>query len=186
MQLTFHAHQTLVQRFGQAQSIVRDCFVFRDKSAPLPAKSCASCIKMSPSVSSRSLSFVVLSERGFFCAGYLDPRLIWRRLGIVVVVPVPPLVRLGLWITLGRVLPRLLTAKRRDIEIAPDGSHSLVAPLVDEIRAEHLVAVAKEHVMAVPLIDAEVHVEAVGDRVPRNLLPPHPRFQECDVRLCGA
>ena len=25
MQLTFHAHQTLVQRFGQAQSIVRDC-----------------------------------------------------------------------------------------------------------------------------------------------------------------
>src|SRR4051812_35336992 len=46
---------------------------------------------------------VVLSEGGFSSVGHLDPLLVRRGLGVVVVVPVPPLVRRGLWITLGRV-----------------------------------------------------------------------------------
>jgi hypothetical protein len=47
---------------------------------------------------------------------------------------------------------------------------------------KHALAVAEEHVMAVPLIHAEVDVEAVGDGVPGHL-PAHPRLQARDVRL---
>ena len=44
------------------------------------------------------------------------------------------------------------------------------------------VAVAEERVVAVPLVHAEVGVEAVGDGVPGHL-PAHPRLQARDVRL---
>src|SRR6516225_3824221 len=113
---------------------------------------------------------------------YVDPLRVRRGLGVVVVVPVPPLVRRGLGVTLWRVLPNLLTAERRDIEVVPGGPHRLVAAAVNEVCAEHPLAVAEKHVVAVPLVHAEVCVEAVYDRVPGHL-PAHPRLQERDVRL---
>src|SRR5690348_8422905 len=61
-----------------------------------------------------------------------------RGFGDVVVVPVPPLVRRALRVTRWRVLPRLLAAERRGIEVAPDASHRLVAAVVDEVGAKHL------------------------------------------------
>src|SRR5579872_5626289 len=97
-------------------------------------------------------------------------------------MPVPPLVRWRLRIPLGRVLPRLLAAERREVEVAPDGAHRFITAVVDEVRAEDLVSVAEEHVVAVPFIDAEVFVEAVGDRVPGNV-PAHALFESRDVRL---
>ncbi len=63
--------------------------------------------------------------------------------------------------------------------------HRLVAAVVDEVCAEHPLAVAEEHVVAVPFIDAEVLVEAVGDGVPGHL-PAHPFLPACDVRLWRA
>src|SRR5438105_2349716 len=53
---------------------------------------------------------------------------------------------------------------------------------LDDSGREHPLAVAEEHVVAVPFIDAEVRVEAVGDGVPGHL-PAHPRLQARDVRL---
>src|ERR1700691_1218238 len=105
-----------------------------------------------------------------------------RWFGVVVVVPVPPLVRRGLRVTLWRVLPHLLTAEWREVEVAPCTSHRLVPAVVDEVCAEHFITVAEEHVVAVPLVDAEVFVEAVSHRVPRHL-PTHPCLQTGDVRL---
>src|SRR5579864_2650468 len=70
----------------------------------------------------------------------IDPLRVRHGLGIVVVVPVPPLVRRSLRVTLRRVLPSLLTAERCDVEVAPSGSHRLIATAVYEICAEHLVA----------------------------------------------
>src|SRR5260370_28336690 len=128
---------------------------------------------------------VALSEGGFSSVGHLDPLRIRRGLGVVVVVPVPPLVCRGLGVTLWRVLPGLLTAERRHIEVAPGGSHRLVAAAVDEVCAEHPLAVADECIVAVPLVDAEVHIEAVGDGVPGHL-PAHPRLQARAVRLLRA
>src|SRR5213082_3616609 len=101
------------------------------------------------------------------------------------VVPDPPLVRRGLWITLRRVLPLLLAPERSDIEVVPGIPHLLVAAVVDEVGAEHAVAVADERVRAVPLVHAEVGVEAIRDGVPRHL-PAHSRLQARDVRLRGA
>src|SRR5215472_16172797 len=97
------------------------------------------------------MSFVVLSlrtrscfrfclalSRGFVRVGYyVDPLRVRQGLGVVVVVPVPPLVRRGLGVTLRRVLPSLLTTERRDVEVAPGGPHRLVAAVVDEVCAEH-------------------------------------------------
>ena len=60
--------------------------------------------------------------------------------------------------------------------------HRLVAAAVDEVGAEHALAVAEEHVVAVPFVDAEVGVEAVRHGVPGHL-PAHPRLQARDVRL---
>src|SRR6185312_14840747 len=97
-------------------------------------------------------------------------------------MPVPPLVWLGLGITLWRVLPFLLAAERCEVEVAPDASHRLVAAIVDEIRPKDLVAVAEEHVVAVPFIHAKVLVEAVSNRVPRHL-PAHPLFYARNVWL---
>src|SRR5204863_2795002 len=98
------------------------------------------------------------------------------------VVPDPPLVRRGLWITLRRVLPLLLAPERSDIEVVPGIPHLLVAAVVDEVGAEHAVAVADERVRAVPLVHAEVGVEVVRDGVPGHL-PAHPRLHSLDVRL---
>src|SRR5579863_9798786 len=78
---------------------------------------------------------VAFSKRGFPRIGDLDPLRVRRGLGVVVVVPVPPLVRRGLGVTLWRVLPSLLTAERRDIEVAPGAPHRLVAAVVDEVGA---------------------------------------------------
>src|SRR5215472_150251 len=111
--------------------------------------------------------FVAPSRGGSFRVGYdIDPLRVRRGLGAVVVVPVPPLVWRGLGITLWRVLPSLLTTERRHIEVAPGGPHRLVAAGVNEVCAEDLVAVADECIVAVPLVYAEVFVEAVCDGVP--------------------
>src|SRR5947209_10212590 len=138
--------------------------------------------KWSPSLARLRL-FVPPSQGGSLRVGdYIHPLRVRRGFGVVVVVPVPPLVRRGLGVTLWRVLPGFLTAERCDVEVAPGGPHRLVAAAVDEVCAEHVLSVAKEHVVAVPFIDAEVRVEAVGDGVPRYL-PAHPRLQVRDVRL---
>src|SRR5215469_7072244 len=97
--------------------------------------------------------FLAPSDGGSLRVGQdIDPLRVRCGLGIVVVVPVPPLVRRSLGVTLRRVLPSLLTSERCDVEVAPGGSHGLVATAVNEICAEHLAAVAEEHVMAVPFI----------------------------------
>src|ERR687895_2366481 len=101
----------------------------------------------------------------------------------VLVVVVPPLVRRGLRVALGRVLPLLLPAERRDVEVCPGGAHRLVAALVDEVGAEDLVALADEGVGSVPLVHAEVLVEVVPDRVPGDLLPGHLRLPALYLRL---
>src|SRR5687768_6549318 len=60
-----------------------------------------------------------------------------RDLGLVVlVVEVPPLVRRGLRVALGRVLPLLLAAEGAHVEVAPGAPHRLVAAAVDEVGAE--------------------------------------------------
>ena len=64
----------------------------------------------------------------------------------------------------------------------PGAPQCLVATVVDEVGAEHLVAVAEERVRAVPLSHAEVRVELVEHRVPGHR-PAHPRLQPRDVGL---
>src|SRR5690242_20971708 len=71
----------------------------------------------------------------------------------VCVVPVPPLVGSGLRITLRRILPVLLAPECGHIEKAPGRSQRLVAAVVDEVGAEHAVAVVDEGVGAVPFVD---------------------------------
>src|SRR4030095_14204421 len=93
---------------------------------------------------------VALSEGGFSSVGHLDPLRVRRGLGVVVVVPVPPLVRRGAGITLWRVLPLLLAPERSDVEIVPGAPHLLVAAVVDEVGAEHVIALAGERGRAVP------------------------------------
>src|SRR5215218_8327498 len=103
----------------------------------------------------------------------------------VLVVAVPPHVARGLRVALGRVLPVLLTAERRHVEIGPDAAERLVAAGVDEVGAEDpVVVVAVEGVGAVPLVHAEVRVELVRERVPGDV-PAHPRLPALDVRLRG-
>src|SRR5215472_3633528 len=120
---------------------------------------------------------------GFFGVGYdVNPLRVSRGLGVVVVVPVPPLVRLGLGIALWRVLPSFLAAERCDIEVDPDAAHGLVGSVVDEVAAKHLLAVADEYIVAMPLVHAEVGVEAVRDGVPRHL-PAHSRLHALNVLL---
>src|SRR5689334_810754 len=95
----------------------------------------------------------------------------------------PPLVRRRLRVALRGVLPLLLPAERGDVEVVPRAAHGLVAAVVYEVRAEDLVAVTQERVGAVPLADAEVGVEVVGERVPRDQLPAHLRLHPLDVLL---
>src|SRR6516225_2586848 len=117
---------------------------------------------------------------------HLHPFGVRRGIGDVTLVPVPPLIGAALRIALWRVLPRFLTPERRYIEVAPDSSHRLVAAAVDEVGAEHALAVANERVVAVPFIHAEVCVEAVGDGVPRDLLPTHSCLQTRNLGLRSA
>src|SRR5690349_8866103 len=82
------------------------------------------------------------------------------------VVPLPPFVRRCLRIALRRVFPLLLTAECRHVEEAPRGAHRLVTARVDEVRAEDALAIADEGIVTVPLVHAEILVEAVGNGVP--------------------
>src|SRR5215813_5928052 len=123
-----------------------------------------------------------LSSCLFRVGYYVDPLLVRRGLRVVVVVPVPPLVRRRLRVALRRVLPLFLTPERGHIKVAPNGPHRLVATAVDEISAEYFVTIANERVMAMPLVHAEVFVEAIGDGVPRHL-PTHAYLHALDVRL---
>src|SRR5581483_1989538 len=105
-----------------------------------------------------------------------------RRLGGVVVVPVPPPVRRVLRIALWRVLPSLLTTEWCNVEVAPDCPHCLITAVVDQVCAKHPLAIPEEHVVPMPLIDAEVFVKAVCDGVPGHF-PPHARLQARYIRL---
>src|SRR5262245_56180800 len=96
---------------------------------------------------------------------------------LVCVVVVPPPVRRRLRVALGRVLPLLLAPERGDVEVTPGSAHRLVAAAVDEVSAEDPVAVADEGVVPVPLVDAEVLVEVVGERVPGDVPPAHALLQ---------
>src|SRR5512133_3256877 len=125
----------------------------------------------------------LLPERGLSGVRHFDPSLVRRGAFDVAVVPVPPLVGRGLRIALGRILPLLLAAERRDIEVVPGASHLLVAAVVDEVGSVNLVAVAEEHVGAVPFADAKVGVKTVRDGVPGYHLPSHSRLLARDVRL---
>src|ERR1051326_175951 len=130
--------------------------------------------------------FLASSDGGSLRVSYdINPLRVRRGLSTVVVMPVPPFVRLCLGVAFWRVLPTLLAAEGGDIEIAPDCSHRLIAAAVNEIGAEHPFAVTEEYVMAVPFIDTEVLVEAVGHGVPGHL-PAHALLQARDVRLRGA
>src|SRR4030095_12968085 len=94
----------------------------------------------------------------------------------VLVVPIPPLVRRCLRIVLRRVLPLFLAPESSNVEIVPSVPHLFVTAVVDKVGAEHAVAFTYERVRAVPLIHAEVLVEVVRGRVPRNDLPLHSRL----------
>src|SRR5215218_523967 len=96
---------------------------------------------------------------------------------VVCVVPLPPHVWRGLGIAVRRVLPLLLAPERRHVEVGPGGGVHLVAAAVREVGAEDPVAVTDEGGRAVPLVDTEVLVEVVGDRVPRDVLPTHSGLQ---------
>src|ERR1700733_7180716 len=100
----------------------------------------------------------------------------------VFVVPLPPLVRRTLRVTLGGVLPNLLPPKRGHVQEVPGVDEYLVAATVDEVRAEDAVTVADECVGAVPFVHAEVDVKPIGHGVPRDL-PAHPRLHARELRL---
>src|SRR5918912_480656 len=99
------------------------------------------------------------------------------------VVVVPPHVGRRLRVVLGRVLPVLLAAERGHVQVAPSGAHSLVAAAVDEIGAVDLVTLADERVVPVPLVDPEVLVPVVGDRVQGDVLPTVALLQLLDLGL---
>jgi hypothetical protein len=90
---------------------------------------------------------------------------------------VPPLVRRGLRVALGRVFPLLLAAERRDVEIATGGAYLLVAAGVGEVGAEDPIALTDEGVVPRPLVHAEVLVEVVGERVPGEEFPAARSFK---------
>jgi hypothetical protein len=110
-----------------------------------------------------------------------------RSLGrIVRVVVIPPLVRRCLRVALRRVLPRLVPAESSDVKVIPGAAHLLVAAIVDEVGPEDLVSLPDEGVGAVPLVDVEVLVEVVRDRVPGDVIPPVALLQAPDLGLGGA
>src|SRR5260370_7611912 len=73
----------------------------------------------------------LVPERRLSGVRHLVPLLIGRCVCDVAVVPVPPLVWRGLRIARGRVLPDLLPAQRRDVEVVPRAPHLLLAAGVD-------------------------------------------------------
>src|SRR5687767_13668360 len=79
----------------------------------------------------RLLPRIVFPERRFASVGHRGPFRVGRGFGVVVVVPVPPLVARRLGIALRRVFPFLLAPERRHVEIAPDGPDRLVAAGID-------------------------------------------------------
>src|SRR6266702_8523956 len=97
-----------------------------------------------------------LAERLLSGVRHLDPFLVGCRAFGVAVVPVPPFVSRALRIARRRILPDLLAAEWRDVEVVPGATHLLVAAALDQIGAEDSVAVAVEHVRPVPLADAEI------------------------------
>src|SRR5580692_2380246 len=105
--------------------------------------------------------YAALSEGGFASVGHLGPLPVRRGFGIVVVVPVPPLVGRGLGVSFGGVLPEFLASERGQVEETPGAAHGFVAAVVDEVSAENAVSVADEGVMAMPFVDAKVGVEAI-------------------------
>src|SRR5258708_31649691 len=105
---------------------------------------------------------VAFPKGGLSGVRHLDPLRIGRGVGDVTIVPIPPFVRSALGVALRRDLPALLAPERRHVEVAPDGAHRLVAAAVDEVGAEHALAVADERVVAMPFIHPEVGIEAVG------------------------
>src|SRR5260370_918859 len=109
-------------------------------------------------------------------AGSIFIRRVWF------VVPDPPLVRRSLGVALRRVLPLLLAPERSDVEVVPSVPHLFIATIVDEVGAEHAVAIADERVRAVPLVHTEVFVEVIRYGVPRHL-PAHLRLHARDVLL---
>src|SRR3546814_20606485 len=104
----------------------------------------------------RSRARVLVPECRLSGVRHLDPLLVGRCVCDIAVVPVPPLVGRGLRIALGRVLPDLLPAQRRDVEVVPGAPHLLVAAVVDEVGSEHTVAVAEEPILPVPPVHADV------------------------------
>src|ERR1700733_7420502 len=126
---------------------------------------------------------VAFAKGGLAGVRYLNPLGVRRGIGDVTLVPVPPLVRPLLRVAFWGVFPYLLTPERRHVEIAPDGAHRLVAAAVDEVSPEYAIAVADERVMAMPLANAEVGVEAVRDGVPGDLSPAHSSLEACNVGL---
>src|SRR5262245_46583522 len=95
---------------------------------------------------------VAVPEGGFSSVGHLHPLRVRRGPSIVVVVPIPPLVRRGLRVTRWRIFPFLLAPERRHVEVTPGAPHRLITAAIDKIGAEHLVAVADECIVAVPLV----------------------------------
>src|SRR3569832_706228 len=124
----------------------------------------------------------LLPERLLAGARHFAQPLVRRGTFDIAVVPVPPLVGWRLRVACRRILPPLLAAERRDVEIVPGAAHLLVAAVVDEIGTEDAAIVAEELVGAVPLIDAEVSVELISDREPRNV-PAHMFLESHDVGL---
>src|SRR5579859_2513782 len=93
----------------------------RDLRSQGDASGCSGAAKWEPSHSPPLARFrpcVPFSEGGFSSVRHLDPLRVRRGLGLVVVVPVPPLVRRVLGVPLWRDLPSLLTAERRNVEVA--------------------------------------------------------------------
>src|SRR4029079_10847028 len=103
----------------------------------------------------------------------LRPNVAGRRRGRVVelVVAAVPERPWRLWPALGYALALALSAVGREREQAPhapDGLHHF--PVLEEVRAVHVVAVAQEDVEAEPLVDPEVRREALRtDRVPGHV-----------------
>jgi hypothetical protein len=103
-------------------------------------------------------------EHSHVRAHRLEPLFIGRGGGRILVVPVPPLVGFGLWVTLRGVFPGLLASERRGVKVAPDAAQGLIASAVDEVGAEDLVLpITEKHVGSVPPVHSEVEVEAVRD-----------------------
>src|SRR5687767_9583137 len=93
---------------------------------------------------------------------------------LISVVIVPPLVRRSLWMAVGRIFPLLLPTKRGHVEVAPRRPDRFIAARVDEIRPEYIVTLTYERIVTMPLVDAEIFVEVVRDRVPGDQIPAHP------------